>query len=207
MGRYTNPKCRLCRREGEKLFLKGDRCYTRSCALSGNASLPGERAKKRRSRMSQYRVQLREKQKVRRIYGVGERQFRNYLEQAKRKKGITGDILLAILEKRLDNIVYRCGFASSRAQARQLIVHGHFGRNGRSLDIPSTILDEGDTIAVKKGRRDRVKDIVEANKERQIPNWMEKNLEAMECQMVAPPNVEEIGYTIATNLIVEFYSR
>ena len=207
MGRYTNPKCRLCRREGEKLFLKGDRCYTRSCALSGNASLPGERAKKRRSRMSQYRVQLREKQKVRRIYGVGERQFRNYMEQAKRKKGITGDILLAILEKRLDNIVYRCGFASSRAQARQLIVHGHFGRNGRSLDIPSTILDEGDTIAVKKGRRDRVKDIVEANKERQIPNWMEKNLEAMECQVVAPPNVEEIGYTIATNLIVEFYSR
>ena len=129
------------------------------------------------------------------------------MEQAKRKKGITGDILLAILEKRLDNIVYRCGFASSRAQARQLIVHGHFGRNGRSLDIPSTILNEGDTIAVKKGRRDRVKDIVEANKERQIPNWMEKNLEAMECQMVAPPNVEEIGYTIATNLIVEFYSR
>lgn len=207
MGRYTNPKCRLCRREGEKLFLKGDRCYKRSCAMSENASLPGERPKKRRSRMSRYRVQLREKQKVRRIYGIGERQFRNYMKQAKRKKGITGDVLLGMLERRLDNIVYRCGFASSRAQARQLIVHGHFGRNGRSLDIPSTLLNEGDTIAVKKGRRDRVKDIVEANKERQIPNWMEKNLETMECQMVAPPNVEEIGYTIATKLIVEFYSR
>ena len=207
MGRYTNPKCRLCRREGEKLFLKGDRCYTRSCPLTGNASLPGERAKKHRSRMSHYRLQLREKQKVRRIYGVGERQFRNYMEQAKRKKGITGDVLLGLLEKRLDNIVYRCGFASSRAQARQLVVHGHFGRNGRSIDIPSTLLNEGDTIAVKKGRRDRVKDIVEANKERQIPSWMEKNLEAMECQVIAPPNVEEIGYAIATNLIIEFYSR
>jgi len=207
MGRYTSPKCRLCRREGEKLFLKGDRCYTRSCPLTENASLPGERARRHRSRMSHYRLQLREKQKVRRIYGIGERQFRNYMEQAKRKKGITGDVLLGILEKRLDNIVYRCGFASSRAQARQLVVHGHFGRNGRSIDIPSTLLNEGDMIAVKKGRRDRVKDIVEANKERQIPNWMEKNLEAMECQVIAPPNVEEIGYAIATNLIVEFYSR
>jgi len=157
--------------------------------------------------MSHYRLQLREKQKVRRIYGIGERQFRNYMEQAKRGKGITGDVLLGMLERRLDNVVYRGGFGSSRAQARQLVVHGHFEKNGRSINIPSTLLKEGDRITVKKGRRDRIKDIVEANKERQIPAWMEKNLEAMECQVIAPPDVEEIGYSIAMNLIIEFYSR
>jgi len=207
MGRDTDHKCKKCRREGEKLFLKGDRCYTRSCPMSGRSSPPGEWPKRRRPRRSQYLLHLREKQKTKRIYGVRERQFRNYVERAKRQKGVTGEALLSLLERRLDNTLYRAGFASSRAQARQLVVHGHFQLNDRAVNIPSVLVREGDTVSVKEGRRDRVKGIVEANKDREIPRWLEKNLEAMKCQVIAPPNVEEIGHSIAVNLIVEFYSR
>ncbi|MCK4599798.1 30S ribosomal protein S4 [Candidatus Bipolaricaulota bacterium] len=207
MGRDTDPKCKKCRREGEKLFLKGSRCYTRSCPMSGRSSPPGERPKRRRPRRSQYLLHLREKQKTKRIYGVREQQFRNYVEQAKRRKGVTGEALLSLLERRLDNTLYRAGFASSRAQARQLIVHGHFQLNDRAVNIPSVLVREGDTVLVKEGRRDRVKGIVEENKDREIPRWLEKNLEALKCQVIAPPNVEEIGHSIAVNLIVEFYSR
>jgi len=138
---------------------------------------------------------------------LGERQFRNYVEQAKRKKGVTGEALLTLLERRLDNTVYRAGFASSRTQARQMIVHGHFQLNDRPVSIPSILVREGDTIAVKEGRRDKVKAIVEANKDREIPSWLERNQEAMKAQVIAPPNLEETGYNIAANLIVEFYSR
>jgi len=207
MGRDTKAKCKKCRREGEKLFLKGDRCYTQSCAVTRRNAPPGERPRKRRPRRSQYLLHLREKQKARRIYGVREAQFRNYVVQAKRRKGVTGEALLTLLEQRFDNTLYRAGFAASRAQARQLIGHGHFQLNGRAMGIPSVLLREGDIVAVKEGRRDRVKAIVEANKDREAPSWLEKNLEMMQFQVVAPPNLEETGQTIAADLIVEFYSR
>jgi len=207
MGRDAGPKCKRCRREGEKLFLKGERCYTRSCAMSRRKGPPGEGSKKRRPRRSQYLLHLRAKQKVRRIYGLGERQFRNYVDQAKRRKGVTGEGLLRLLERRLDNIVYRGGLASSRSQARQMITHGHFEMNGRGINVPSALVREGDRVAVKANRRDKVKGIVEANQDRDIPNWMERNAEGMLVQVIAPPDVEQLGQTIETNLIVEFYSR
>jgi len=207
MGRDTGPKCKKCRREGEKLFLKGERCYTQSCSMSRRSSPPGERAKKHRPRRSQYQLHLREKQKTRRIYGIREKQFRNYVDWAKRQKGVTGEALLTLLECRFDNVVYRAGFASSRDQARQLITHGHFEVNGRATNVPSLLLKEGDTVSVKEGKRPRVKAILEANKSREAPSWLERNMEAMKFQTIAPPNLEETGYTIAANLIVEFYSR
>ena len=207
MGRETGPKCRLCRREGEKLFLKGERCYTPSCGVTRRNAPPGERPKKRRPRRSQYLLHLREKQKARRIYGVGERQFRGYVDDAKREKGVTGEALLTALERRLDNTVFRAGFASSRNQARQLVSHGHFEVNSRSVNVPSILLGAGDAVAVKEGRRGRVRKIAEANQKREIPSWIEKNLDAMRFQMVAAPNLDEVGHKIAVNLIVEFYSR
>jgi len=152
-------------------------------------------------------LHLREKQKARRIYGVRERQFRSYVDWAKRQKGVTGEALLKLLERRLDNVVYRAGFASSRDQARQMITHGHFEVNGRATNVPSVLLREGDTVAVKEGRRARVKGILDANKDRETPSWLEKNADAMKFQTIATPNLEETGYTIAANLIVEFYSR
>jgi small subunit ribosomal protein S4 len=207
MGRDTGGKCKQCRREGEKLFLKGDRCYSRSCAMSSRSRPPGEGPKKRRPRRSQYLLHLREKQKARRIYGVRERQFRNYMAEAKRRKGVTGEALLVLLERRFDNLVYRAGFASSRQQARQMIVHGHLEVNDRAADVPSMLLQDGDTVAVKEGRRSRVKAIIDANQGREVPTWLERNAEAMKFQLVSKPNVEQIGLSIATNLIVEFYSR
>lgn len=207
MGRDTGPKCKKCRREGEKLFLKGERCYTQSCPMSRRSSPPGERAKKHRPRRSQYQLHLREKQKARRIYGVREKQFRNYVTWAKGQKGVTGEALLTLLERRLDNLVYRAGFASSRDQARQMITHGHFEVNGRATNVPSVLLREGDTVTVKEGRRARVKGILDTNKDREAPSWLERNIDAMKFQAIAPPNLEETGYTIAANLIVEFYSR
>jgi small subunit ribosomal protein S4 len=207
MGRDTEAKCKQCRREGEKLFLKGDRCYSRSCAMSSRSHPPGEGPKKRRARRSQYQIHLREKQKARRIYGVRERQFRNYVAEAKRKKGVTGETLLLLLERRLDNLVYRAGFASSRQQARQMIVHGHFELNGRATNVPSLLVQNGDFVSVKENRRSRVKAIADANQGREIPTWLDRNAEAMKFQLTSTPNVERMGLSIATNLIVEFYSR
>jgi small subunit ribosomal protein S4 len=207
MGRDTGPKCRKCRREGEKLFLKGERCYTQSCPMSERSSTPGERAKKHRPRRSQYQLHLREKQKTRRIYGIREKQFRNYVDWAKRQKGVTGEALLSVLEQRLDNAVYRAGFASSRDQARQLVTHGHFNLNGRATNVPSLLVREGDIVSVKETRRPRVKAILEANKDKDPASWLERDVEAMRFQAIALPNLEETGYTIAPNLIVEFYSR
>jgi len=207
MGRDTSPKCKQCRREGEKLFLKGDRCYSRSCAMSRKSRPPGEGPKKRRPRRSQYQLHLREKQKTRRIYGIRERQFRSYVAQAKRKKGITGEALLMLLERRFDNMVYRAGLASSRQQARQMITHGHFELNGRATNVASVLLRDGDVARVKEARRERVKSIVDAAKGRETAPWIEANTETMTFQVIAAPNVEQIGSTIETNLIVEFYSR
>ncbi len=175
--------------------------------MSSRSRPPGEGPKKRRARRSQYQIHLREKQKVRRIYGVRERQFRNYVDEAKRKKGVTGEALLMLLERRMDNLVYRAGFASSRQQARQMIVHGHLEVNGRGCDAPARLLRQGDVVSIKETRRNRVKAIVDANTGREVPTWLEKNADAMKFQLVSMPNVEQIGLSIATNLIVEFYSR
>jgi len=207
MGRDTGPKCRQCRREGEKLYIKGDRCYSRSCPLSRRSNPPGERTRRRRPRRSQYYIHLREKQKARRIYRVRERQFRQYVEAAKRRKGVTGEALLTLLERRMDNLVYRAGFASSRDQARQLIVHGHFELNGRSTDKPAVLLREGDTVTAKEARRRVIQPIVEANNDREIPSWLERSADALKFQMMAMPKPEEVVHNIAANLIVEFYSR
>jgi small subunit ribosomal protein S4 len=207
MGRDTGPKCKQCRREGEKLFLKGDRCYSRSCAVSRRASPPGEGPKKRRPRRSQYQLHLRAKQKARRIYGVRESQFRIYVARAKSVKGATGDALLGMLEQRFDNMVYRSGFAASRQQARQLIVHGHFALNGRSSNVPSILLREGDIVSVKQERLDKVKPIVGANQDRDVPAWIERNSDALRFQVLGLPNAAQMGLDISANLIVEFYSR
>jgi len=207
MGRDTGGKCKQCRREGEKLFIKGDRCYSRSCAMNRKTRPPGEGPKKRRPRRSQYQIHLRAKQKARRIYGIRERQFRGYLARAKQMKGVTGEALIVLLERRMDNMVYRAGFAASRQQARQLIVHGHFELNGRATDIPSVLLREGDLVSIKEGRRSRLKAIVDANKDREAPAWLERNADAMKFQVIAMPNAELAGMNIATNLIVEYYSR
>jgi small subunit ribosomal protein S4 len=207
MGRDAGAKCKQCRREGEKLFLKGDRCYSRNCAMSRRSSPPGEGPKKRRPRRSQYQIHLREKQKARRIYGVRERQFRIYVAHAKGVKGATGQALLTMLERRLDNMLYRAGFAASRQQARQLITHGHLELNGRATNIPSLLMREGDVVAVKEGRRAKVKSILEANQDRDIPGWIERNADAMKFQMIAPPSIDQLGMNISANLIVEFYSR
>jgi len=207
MGRDTGPRCKQCRREGEKLFLKGDRCYSRSCPMSRRAKPPGEGPKRRRPRRSQYQIHLRAKQKARRTYGLREGQFRNYVAQAKRKKGVTGDALLVLLERRLDNMIYRAGLAASRQQARQMVSHGHFAVNGRPTNVPSRLLREGDVVSVKEGRRSRMKTIVEASRGRDVPAWLQANAETMVFSVIAPPNVEQIRQTIAANLIVEYYSR
>jgi small subunit ribosomal protein S4 len=168
---------------------------------------PGEGPKKRRPRRSQFLLHLREKQKARRIYGVRERQFRIYVAAAKNVKGATGTALLSMLEQRFDNMVYRAGFAASRQQARQLITHGHFDMNGRGTNVPSLIMGQGDVAAVKEGRREKIKAIVEANLDRDVPPWIERNADAMKFQLIAAPDLTRTGLDIAANLIVEFYSR
>jgi small subunit ribosomal protein S4 len=207
MGRDAAAKCRQCRREGEKLFLKGERCYTRSCGVTRKSKPPGEGPKRHRPRRSQYQLHLREKQKARRIYGLREEQFRNYVAWAKRRKGATGEALLTLLECRMDNMVYRAGFASSRQQARQMITHGHFELNGRAANIPSTLLRASDVVAVKEGRRERVRPLIDAALDRDAPAWLERNADAMRFQVIAMPNIEQTGLNVAANLIVEFYSR
>jgi small subunit ribosomal protein S4 len=175
--------------------------------VSRRANPPGEGPKKRRPRRSQYLLHLRAKQKARRIYGIRESQFRIYVDRAKSVKGATGNALLAMLEQRLDNMVYRAGFASSRQQARQLVVHGHLAVNGRPSNVPSILLREGDVVSVKQERREKVKAIVEANQDREVPPWVERNSDAMKFQMLALPDVSQMRLDIAANLIVEFYSR
>ena len=208
MARYTDAVCRLCRREGQKLFLKGDRCYTEKCALNRRAYAPGMHGQGR-SKISEYGSQLREKQKAKRYYGVLESQFRNYFELASKKKGKTGENLLALLESRLDNVVYRLGFAMSRAEARQLVIHGHFTVNGRKVNIPSYLVKPGMVVAVKEASRslDKFKSSVEANSFRQPPKWLEYDAENMTAKVVAEPAREDIDLPIEEQLIVELYSK
>ena len=212
MARYSGPVCKLCRREGEKLFLKGERCYSPKCAIEKRAYPPGQHgrmAQWSRSRESDYGKQLRAKQKARSVYGVLERQFRRYYRQALKARGLTGLTLLQILESRLDNVIYRMGYASSRAQARQLVTHGHFMVNDRRTDVPSMQIKPGDVIQVREGSRGKtlVKDLMAMAEERSAPEWITRNLKEMSGGIIRLPERAEIDANLNEQLIVEYYSR
>jgi len=209
MARYTGAVCRLCRREGQKLFLKGERCYTGKCALDRRSYAPGQHGQARARKASEYGKQLRTKQIARRYYGVLEGQFRHYFEMAEKMPGMTGENLLRLLESRLDNVVYRLGFGSSRAEARQLVTQGHFTVNGRKVNIPSYLTKVGMTVAVKDTSRGlgKIKGIVEANGARPIPQWLEADREKLEAKIVAMPERADIDLPIEETLIVELYSK
>ena len=209
MARYTDPSCRQCRRIGEKLFLKGERCYTPRCAVERRKRPPGE-AVPRRRRPSDWAVQLREKQKARFTYGVLERQFRKYFDMAREQPGITGDMLLQVLERRLDNVVYRLSFVDSRKQGRQLVNHGHLLVNGRSVSIPSYLVKPSDTIRWKDAD-DSVPDFIQALTDglpkRPVPSWLSLDVANLEGEVLSVPDASEIDTGIESRLIVEFYSR
>ncbi len=208
MARYTGAVCKLCRREGQKLFLKGERCYSEKCSVGIRAYAPGQHGQGRKKN-SEYGIHLRAKQRARRFYGVNETQFRHYFEVAERKVGITGDNLLRMLESRLDNIVYRVGFASSRAEARQLVGHGHFEVNGHRVDIASYLCKAGDVITVCQKSRslDKIKAVIEANSGRPVPQWIDVNADNFEAKVVTLPNRDQIDAPVEEQLIVEFYSK
>ncbi len=208
MARYTGPVCRLCRREGAKLYLKGDRCYSDSCSFTKRSYAPGQHGQARK-KVSEYGLQLREKQRARRVYGVLEGQFRTYFDKADRQKGITGENLLVLLERRLDNVVYRLGFAASRTQARQLVRHRHFTVNGKRVDIPSYQIKPGDVIQVKETSKQSplIKEIAEAVTTKTTPAWLEVQAEEMIGKIVRYPSRDEIDTPIQEHLIVELYSR
>lgn len=208
MARYTGPVCRLCRREGQKLFLKGDRCYTDKCAIARRSYAPGQHGQ-RRKKLSEYGIQLREKQKARRYYGVLESQFKKYFEMANKKQGITGENLLSILETRLDNVIYRIGFAMSRSEARQLVRHSHFMINGKKINIPSYLVKVGDVITVKENSRTsaKIKNIVESTEGKIIPKWLDANIANFEAKVINEPDREDIDLPIEEHLIVELYSK
>ena len=209
MARYAGPVCRLCRREGMKLFLKGERCYGEKCAVDRRNVPPGQHGKGRRARLLGYGLQLREKQKVRRMYGVLERQFRRYFEKADRQKGVTGEKLLQLLERRLDNVVYRLGFAASRPQARQLVRHGHFNVNGRRTNVPSFSVSAGDVIAVRPAsvKNPAIVYAMEEVKGRGIPEWLELDGETLSGSLTAAPTREQLNLPMQEQLIVELYSK
>ena len=208
MARYTGSVCRLCRREGCKLFLKGEKCYGPKCTVGKRPTPPGEHGQARQRKMSEYGLQLREKQKAKRIYGVLENQFHRYFETADRMKGITGDNLMQLLERRLDNVIYRLGFGSSRAQARQLILHGHIRVNGKKVNIPSYLVDVNDeiSIAAKSAESEHFKALREGTG-KVIPQWMTIDAANLKATITAMPKREDIDLTIEENLIVEHYSR
>ncbi len=208
MARYTGAVCRLCRREGQKLFLKGDRCYSEKCSISHRAYAPGQHGQGRK-KSSEYGLQLRAKQKARRFYGISEKQFRHYFEIAERKQGVTGDNLLRILESRLDNVVYRTGFASSRAEARQLVGHGHFEVNGHRVDIASYLLRAGDVITLCEKSRgiEKMKSVIEANASRPVPAWCDVNRDQYTVKVINLPERDQIDAPVEEQLIVEFYSK
>ena len=210
MARYIGPVCRLCRREGMKLFLKGERCYTDKCAIEKRNVPPGQHGRARKAKMVGYGVQLREKQKVKRTYGVLENQFRRYFEAADRQKGITGELLLQMLERRLDNVVYRLGFATSRPQARQLVRHGHFTVNGKKVDIPSYSVRPGDIVARAQRRAARTRrsqHAMEEVKGRGIPEWLTLDAGALAGRVSQLPTREQINLPVQEQLIVELYSK
>lgn len=211
MARHTDAVCKLCRREGQKLFLKGERCLSPKCAIEQRNFPPGDQGRKAtfRRKMSDYGTQLREKQKARRIYGVMEKQFRRYFYEASRRTGLTGATLLSLLESRLDNVVYRLGFADSRAQARQLVRHGHFMVNGTKTDIPSFQVSVGDTIAVRSNSRVSTyfRDRSQVMQSSNVPGWLNINLAEMSGSMTTAPSREDIEIPLNEQLIVEYYSR
>lgn len=208
MARYTEAVCRLCRREGTKLFLKGTRCYTKKCAFERRPSPPGQHGVRRR-KMGDYGIQLREKQKVRRVYSVMERQFRNYFVEAGNRDGVTGENLLRFLETRLDNVVFRLGFAASRAQARQLVAHGHFAVNGVSTDIPSYQLKPGDRVEVRESRRGRepFKLAKETLRSHQAPEWLSLEPARLAGTVLSLPRRDQMPLDLNEQLVVEYYSR
>ncbi len=208
MARYTGAVCRLCRREGQKLFLKGERCYTDKCGLTRRAYAPGQHGQGRK-KLSGYGLQLREKQKARRYYGVLEGQFRHYFEMANKKAGVTGENLLAILESRLDNVVYRLGFGTSRPEARQLVRHGHFTVNGKKVNIPSYLVKVGDVIAIKEESKssEKIKNVVEITASRIVPKWLDLDNNTLTGKVVAVAEREDIDLPLEEHLIVELYSK
>ena len=208
MARYTGAVCRQCRREGQKLFLKGERCYSEKCSFTVRSYAPGQHGQGRK-KSSEYGLQLRAKQRARRFYGVAEHQFRHYFEMAVKKQGVTGTNLLRILESRLDNVVYRAGYASSRAEARQLVGHGHFEVNGHRVDIASYLLKAGDVVAVCEKARgtEKMKAVVEANSAKPVPEWLDVNRDAYEVKVVNLPEREQIEAPVEEHLIVELYSK
>lgn len=208
MARYTGPVCRLCRREGQKLFLKGERCYTDKCSVARRTYAPGQHGQGRK-KVSEYGIQLRAKQHTRRYYGVLERQFRHYYELAEKRVGITGENLLRILESRLDNVVYRLGWASSRAEARQLVTHGHFKVNGHKVDIPSYQTRVGEVVSIKENSRssEKFKMVLDKLSARPVPKWLERNNESFEGKILALPERDEIDLPVEETLIVELYSK
>ena len=208
MARYKDEQCRICRREGQKLFLKGSRCYSDKCSVTRRNYAPGQHGQKR-TKLSEYGTQLREKQKTKSFYGVGEKQFRRYFEMASNKKGITGTNLLQILESRLDNVVYRLGFGVSRPQARQLVTHGNFEVNGVKTDIASYLVKPGDVITIRENRKDNnvIKVNVEAGSARPIPEWLDLDNKNLSAKVVRVVNREEIDLPVEEHLIVELYSK
>ena len=209
MARYTEAVCRMCRREGQKLFFKGERCFTGKCAFERRPnSTPGQHGQ-RRKKLSEYGMQHRAKQTARRYYGVLESQFENYFDMASRQKGVTGENLFRILETRLDNIVFRMGFAMCRNEARQMVTHGHVTVNGKRVNIPSYLVKVDDVIAVAQKSRslDRFKDVIEANASRPHPGWLDVNLQTAEGKVIALPTREEIDLDVEEHLIVELYSK
>jgi small subunit ribosomal protein S4 len=209
MARYIGPVCRLCRREGMKLFLKGERCYTEKCAIEKRNFPPGQHGKTRKAKLAGYGLQLREKQKVKRIYGVLEDQFRGYFETADRTKGITGEILLQLLERRLDNVVYRLGLATSRPQARQLVRHGHFQVNGKKVDIPSYAVRQGDVVTViaRSQKGPTIEHAIQEVKGRGVPEWLSFDPNTTSGRIMSMPTREQINLPVQEQLIVELYSK
>lgn len=208
MARYTGASCRLCRREGQKLFLKGERCYGGKCALSRRAYAPGQHGAAKK-KLSEYGVQLREKQKAKRFYGILESQFRKYFEIADSKKGITGEVLLQLLETRFDNVVYRMGFGTTRAESRQLVTHGHFEINGKRVNIPSYLTKVGEAIEVceKSRKSPRFKEILDITGSKVVPKWIEVDQENLKGRVVALPARDDVDLPVQEHLIVELYSK
>jgi len=208
MARYTGPSCKLCRREGEKLYLKGERCYTSKCAIERRAYPPGQHGQ-RRTKVSDYALQLREKQKLRRIYGVLERQFRIYCERASRKRGLTGELLLQFLERRLDNIVFRAGFSPSRSSARQMVRHGHFLVNGRKVNVPSCLVSTGDVVEAreKESTKKWIQQWSEIRTRRPVPEWLALNGDVFRVTVLRLPKREEIAVTVDESAVIELYSK
>ena len=208
MARYTGAVCKLCRREGKKLFLKGERCYTGKCALERRSYAPGQHGQSRK-KTTEYGLQLRAKQQAKRYYGIPEKQFYKYFLMAERKQGVTGENLLQICESRLDNVVYLLGWANSRAEARQLVNHGHYSVNGKKASIPSILIKAGDEIAIKANSKEstKIKETVEANASRPVPQWLDLNAETLAAKVIALPTREQIEVPVEEHLIVEFYSK